>query len=183
MDTTKAQGRLALGFFYDSFVLTTDRIKWMEPYRATRQHARAEWRRQSKRVPKMFRATIIVMAIAIPPFYMFVPGFNSFLPVWRPIVAGLFYPAMVTAMFYLVMFMPRYVEVRRKWIQLSWGQSNLRIPRERIVHLGLHDDDEFGHRLHMKLKTSKGKEFERDIAVRDTVDLDALRGLIRDLNG
>ncbi len=164
-------------------MLTTDRIKWMEPYRATRQYAKVEWRRQSKDVPKMFRATIIVMAIAISPFYIFVPGINSLLPVWRPIVAGLFYPTMITVMVYLVMFMPRYVDVRRKWIHLSWGQTNLRVPRDRIISVELRNDSDFGHRVHMKCKTPKGKEFERDVAVRDTVDLDALRGLIRDLNG
>lgn len=145
--------------------------------------AKSEWVSFRRQWRRLFVILILILAILLPPFYIFAPGFSTVLPLWRAIVGGAFYPVLIIAFIYLNLLCPRYVFVRRKWIQLSWGQSHLRIPRERIVHLELRDDDEFGHRLHLKLRTSKGKEFDRDAAVRDTVDLDALRGLIRDLNG
>ena len=170
-------------------MLLRDRVTWREPHRATRRDALRALRTSGVlRAGLWIRPTLIgagLIAILIAWILWAFPGIA--LP-WARMLIGLviapvfFLTASVTAIV-VASLMPRYVEVRREWLQIDHGPSAVRIEPEQIDRLEVEQNGVGESRLVLEYRTRRGRNPKGSlaIAIAKSVDVKALQALLTHL--
>lgn len=159
-----------------------DRITWWEPYRTTIRSGWIAFQRAGFfQLRTCLRPTVIAVIImsGIVGFAIWcIPGVQ--IP-WVAMVFGV--PLTLLGLWCtaaLSILIPRQVEVRCDRIVISHGQTVTRIDRERITDVYVVPDGDGSATLCVKF-TCRGRERTRSVDVRDTVDLQRLDEILRDL--
>lgn len=156
-----------------------DRVKWWEPYAATRREAARELRDLGMLSIRWWirplSVVVAVMTVAIIASFWAFPGFQ--IP-WTPLLlAMLVMPLFLSAGALLSAFMPRQIDVRRDRIHIAKGNSSYLIRPSELLDVMIADVDE-SPRLLVRYRRTGKAERSRSFAIGKNVDTEALAMLL-----
>lgn len=162
-----------------SAVDLSTRIKWWEPNRETRRAGLMSMREAGVLSPMFWlRVTCLgalTIAVLIAVLLSAYPGIQ--LP-WPQLIGA---PIFILAMFFFgivsIFLVPRHVELRPQWIQISQGQHAVRVPAAEIRSIRLVERQDGLLFLHLSYRSSRGTERIAQYAVSPAVDRIALTEL------
>ncbi len=156
------------------------RVIWWEPIRETLPESIEGLKATGILRPAFWLRVIGISVVVVAPLVAWMvsayPGIT--LPWGRMLATPLLMPAVLLLYVAIMVVFPRRIEIRPEWIHIMHGQSNSRIPRERIDGIWIDEPNGCSPRLIVDCRNRRGEPRELKFVVGRSVNLDDLAMLI-----